>query len=138
MSGANRRLFAMPRGASGAAGDGAELGLAGVSSFAFQGTNGHALLQPAAIAAEPAAQPPVMPAWKRQHIHVLPPAHTQLRLGGVAASGSAQARAIFEMHLGSQTVHAFFSDHRVSGKAIFPGKREGGRAGCCSTGSRHR
>jgi len=125
VSGANRGLFAMPREQGGAAAGSHtdEPAVAGMSSFAFQGTNAHALLLtpalPASIVNTPAAIR--MPAWQRQYIHVLPPAHVQLYSASVAGAGAAQ-KAAFVMRLGSQAVHAFFSDHRVSGKAIFPGK----------------
>ena len=90
--------------------------LAGVSSFAFQGTNAHLLLSDA-----PAGQPAAAggPAWQHQYVQVLPPAHSQLR--SVAADPAAKA-LVLEMRVGQQAVHAFFCDHQVSGKLIFPGK----------------
>lgn len=95
----------------------------GISSFAFQGTNAHALLAPAAGSAGPdeLAAPVTMPAWQRQYISVLPPAHTQLRSVSLAGTGAAR-RAVLSMHLGAQACHSFFCDHQVSGKLIFPGK----------------
>ena len=121
MSGANRGLYAMPRQLGGRAST--SNSVAGISSFAFQGTNAHALIAPVmegALASD-AAAPPTMPGWQRQFISVLPPAHTQLRSVRVAGTGAAR-RAVLAMQLGAQACHAFFCDHQVSGKLIFPGK----------------
>ena len=114
VGGAARGLFAMPKQPARAAAV-APGTMVGISSFAFQGTNAHALL--AALAGSTEGGPAGKPvAWQRNHISVLPPAHVQLR----AFSLSSTSRAAFEMTLG-QPVHAFFADHIVSGKVVFPG-----------------
>ena len=126
MGGANRGLFSMSRQLAGLDTSAAaeQAGVAGISSFAFQGTNAHALISPADHSAIAAAEPagPVMPAWQRQYVSVVPPAHTQLFAASVAAGAGAARNVTFDMRLGSQAVHAFFCDHQVSGKLIFPGK----------------
>ena len=124
VSGANRGLFAMPRQLGGRSSSSSDRSsVTGISSFAFQGTNAHALLAPAAKDAAPAvpAAPVTTPAWQRQYISVLPPAHTQLRSVSVAGTGAAR-RAVLAMQLGAQACHSFFCDHQVSGKLIFPGE----------------
>ena len=128
MGGANRGLFSMSRQLAGLATSAAAepAGLAGISSFAFQGTNANALISPAdhsAAAAAAAPVDPVMPAWQRQYVSVVPPAHTQLFAASVAAGAGAGRHVTFDMRLGSQAIHAFFCDHQVSGKLIFPGKQ---------------
>jgi len=83
----NARLFAMPRQAGGFAMAGAPTaGLMGVSSFAFQGTNAHALVA-AAGDSDGAVVDTVAPAWRRGHVGVLPPAHPQLDSCAMPAGG---------------------------------------------------
>jgi NADPH:quinone reductase-like Zn-dependent oxidoreductase len=128
VGGTNHGLFSMSRQLAGLASSAAaeQAGVAGISSFAFQGTNAHALISPAchsASAAAAAPAGPVMPAWQRQYVSVVPPAHTQLFAATVAAGVGAARQVTFDMRLGSQAVHAFFCDHQVSGKLIFPGKQ---------------
>ena len=120
-------LFAMPRQPGGRASTApaADGSLAGVSSFAFQGTNAHAVVSPVDVAAQAAAATaptPAMPAWQRQFTSVVPPVHPQVATASVAGAGMAR-RVTFAMRLGSQACHAFFCSHQVSGKLIFPGKR---------------
>ena len=119
VSGANHGLFAMHRQLGGRT---SSIGsVTGISSFAFQGTNAHALVAPVASAAAVPAVAPTMPAWQRQYISVLPPVHTQLRSASVAGTGAAR-RIMLAMQLGAQACHSFFCDHQVSGKLIFPGE----------------
>jgi acyl transferase domain-containing protein len=115
VSGTNTGLFAAPKqhGAFGAS----PSGLAGVSSFAFQGTNAHILLgSPTGVLDLEEAGMFKAPAWKKQFINVVPPAHPLIGLA--IPSGTAVA---FEFSLGAP-VAAFFNDHQVSGKPIFPGQ----------------
>lgn len=130
VSGANRGLFAMPRQLIGHISTPADL--AGISSFAFQGTNAHALISPAASNGEAGtAVPAIMPVWQQQFISVVAPAHTQLAGASVAGAGAARHVA-FAMRLGSQAMHAFFCDHQVTGKLIFPGMHLLPRSSACS------
>jgi acyl transferase domain-containing protein/acyl carrier protein len=130
LSGANATLFSMPRvqggfgfsssfGNNGGAAAAVGGALAGVSSFAFQGTNAHILLSrttPEAINTTKVS----MPVWKQTYASVLPPAHPQIYSASRSSSNSVPSAITLEMRLG-QPIHAFFQAHRVSGKAIFPG-----------------
>lgn len=100
----------------------------GVSAFAFQGTNAHALLEaPAATSDAPApADLAVLPAWQRRRQHVLPEAHyliSSATVAGAAGRGGASARrALFHAELAGAPL-AFLWDHQVLGKALFPGEQ---------------
>ena len=90
----------------------------GISSFAFQGTNAHAILDlPSALAAASALvtssgqQHP----WQKRHISVLPPMHASL----MAAATAKGADVTFEWRLQSQA-SAFLYDHIVQGQCILP------------------
>lgn len=91
--------------------------LAGVSSFAFQGTNCHLIVGAASHTIDQAA---VVPNWQSQFINVLPPAHAMVM---AFTSGPARA-AVFAMQL-DHAAHAYLRDHQVSEKIIFPGKSVG-------------
>ena len=62
----------LPRASSPAVLGGAASIATGVSSFAFQGTNAHALLQQAANTAATATAPPGLAVWSRQRVWVAP------------------------------------------------------------------
>lgn len=111
---ANPHLFSMPKQHFGAIVN--SQFSAGVSSFAFQGTNAH-LVMGASLAASSAAEEKLLPHWRRHYIHVLPPAHPQLWcISAIYRAGTVS----FEMRLGHPAL-AFFCDHQVSSKIIFPG-----------------
>ena len=78
VSAANSGLFAITRELGGFAGLATPLpSLAGTSSFAFQGTNAHALISPAADNGTSTVGI-LTPIWKRQYVNVVPPAHVQV------------------------------------------------------------
>lgn len=101
------------------AGEG-EATAAGVSAFAFQGTNAHALLctpgtaSPAALACAAAAPE----AWQRRRHWFAPTPHALLpRLAAAAGrAGAVHLQAV----LGGSAL-AYLQDHRVGGRALFPG-----------------
>ena len=89
----------------------------GVSSFAFQGTNAHALLAlPSALAADPQGSSTLCHAWQKRHTSVLPPLHACLT--SAATSGRGEV-VTFACALQSQS-SAFLYDHIVQGQCILP------------------
>lgn len=91
--------------------------IAGVSAFAFQGTNAHAVLLSAPKAALPRATPTASSmVWRRSRAWVAPPASIFVR-GLAPASGA--GKSAFEVQLfGSHA--AFLRQHRVFGAAVAP------------------
>ena len=94
----------------------------GVSAFAFQGTNAHAVLSTdlcrAFIARGPAT------AWMggRQHARrcwALPPAHVLLRHAAVNSAAARRSEMVFQCDPAAPAV-AFLLDHRVRGRALLP------------------
>ena len=85
---------------------------AGVSSFAFQGTNAHAI-----VMAGNEIIPPEWAErqWQKQHISVLPPACPFIRRGVVS-----RGAIVFEVDL-MHPSFSFIQSHQVGGSAIFPG-----------------
>ena len=119
MGGSNAGLFALLKQQAGHAEvDASPSALTGISSFAFQGTNAHVLLggSTSSQSADHRAAGPL--SWERQFTSVLPAAHAQLQSAVTQAGGK---RMALEMHLGQHALQAFFCDHQVSGKLIFPG-----------------
>ena len=89
----------------------------GVSAFAFQGTNAHAVLQSASGALEsPASRQQSRPAWQRQRLWYCCQARAVVQRA-VAVSG---AQVSFQTLL-SQPSLGFLLDHRIQGAALFPG-----------------
>lgn len=98
--------------------------LGGVSSFAFQGTNAHAVLahQTAAGFALPTAAPAFLAAARvtAARFWVLPAAHPFISSGGVGRSKAGGATAIFECNLLAPRL-ALYAHHEVFGRVLFPG-----------------
>ena len=86
----------------------------GVSAFAFQGTNAHALLAGQAVGAE--VEKPTGVWSRKQRYWVVPRAHALLHQAVVAM----KSRVTMQADL-SRASLAFFWDHQVSGKVLFPG-----------------
>lgn len=119
-------------------------GMAGVSSFAFQGTNAHVLLSPAAPP-RPFVEPPsgggdgCSIVWQRSYCHVLPPAHSLLRRAAVlqplqpaAGAGDVASVAGHLVSFEAELLHpaaAFLHEHRVNNRAVFPGAGAWGGSG---------
>ncbi len=109
--------------AIGASSSGASV--AGISSFAFQGTNAHALLQQAGgAAAAPVAVE--LAIWSKQRMWVAPPAHILLQTAATSGSGAgrlarrqASAAVALEAALAAPQL-AFLWQHSVLGMAMFP------------------
>ena len=107
----------LPRHASGAAC--AAAALAGVSSFAFQGTNAHALVRQAqgARAVSSAAR---LAAWARQRLWVAPPVHAMLQsAAAVAGRRSRQQQLLLEGFLSAPRL-AFLWEHTVVSLPLLP------------------
>lgn len=88
----------------------------GISSFAFQGTNAHAVLQASATAE--AATPAVAAlTWRQQRQWVLPPAHCLIKhcMTGKQASSVSFACNLLQPALG------FLWEHQVMERSLFPG-----------------
>lgn len=88
----------------------------GVSAFAFQGTNAHALVtvtNSASITCQGDA------AWQLKRRYVLPAAHLLATIGTVSSS-SGKARVLMQANLRGPQL-AFLWDHKVMGKPVFPG-----------------
>ena len=113
--------WALPRQAGGlpfAGAGGAAAPVRGVSSFAFQGTNAHALLlgaQPAAGAPPAAAPPP--PAWRRAFTWAAPAAH--LFVGGALPGGGAPGKLVLAVRLEGAGA-AFLLDNVIGGAPWLP------------------
>jgi hypothetical protein len=80
VGGTNAGLFAMPRAPGGFGCAGRDTPVSGISSFAFQGTNAHVLVRPAAVE-EASEAATVKPTWLKQYISVVPIAHVQVTAG---------------------------------------------------------
>ena len=89
----------------------------GISSFAFQGTNAHALLAlPSAPAADPQGSSTLRHAWQKRHTSVLPPLHACLTSAATSGGGEVVTFACMLQSHGN----AFLYDHIVRGQSILP------------------
>ena len=98
-------------------------GTYGVSAFAYQGTNAHALLKPAASLADGQAwqQPAARLPWRGQRHFVLPELSQLLHSVHIAAHAAGGSEAVFHCNLSAVQL-AYLWDHQVLGKSIFPGE----------------
>ena len=117
----------LPRQMSAAVGtSGNGTSVAGISSFAFQGTNAHALLQQAGGGAAAAPLAAELAIWSKQRMWVAPPAHILLQTAATTGSGAgklarrqASAAVALEASLAVPQL-AFMWQHSVLGLAMFP------------------
>lgn len=86
----------------------------GVSAFAFQGTNAHALLTAPPHTNEHIPAQGVEMLWKHEEVSVAPPVHPVLR--GVTASSTAVTFSCALQH----PCNAFLRQHVVGGRALLP------------------
>jgi acyl transferase domain-containing protein len=89
----------------------------GVSSFAFQGTNAHAVLGTLSYPNPTLAPPSAAAAWRRRRLWYAGAAHALL----VSAAADARGRAVaLHARLGAPGLGCLL-DHRVAGRALLPG-----------------
>ena len=121
------RGFALPRQdaqapLSGSAAQGLE-SVQGLSSFAFQGTNAHAVLcnlPHSAGPALPASHKATAALWRRSRFWFVPHMHTLLHRCTVAAPGI----QTMEMQLSTELARsslAYLQDHQIRGRVLLPG-----------------
>ena len=103
--------------------------LGGISSFAFQGTNAHAILGKRAGTAGGFALPPASQAFleaaavQRTRYWVLPAANPLIdsaRVAAVGRAGTSGGSVTFECQLAAPRL-ALYADHTVFGRVLFPG-----------------
>ena len=96
--------------------------LSGVSAFAFQGTNAHALLARPEGGSLPDTSRLAAVGWQREACWVAPPVHIMLHSARSTGVGSARKAGLqMECHLSATPRLASFWDHRVAGRVLFPG-----------------
>ena len=105
--------------------------LCGVSAYAFQGTNAHAIIQrppeapaggsAAGAAGLPNTSRPTVALWQKEAHWVGPPVHALLHAGRPLAGGSRKASLALDCQLSATPRLAYFWDHRVGGRVLFPG-----------------
>jgi acyl transferase domain-containing protein len=88
----------------------------GVSAFAFQGTNAHAVVQPAPLSLE-AGRFESHLTWDRRRHYVVPAANLLIHQALVAG----RKTVTLECNLMASQL-SFLWDHQVLGKSIFPGR----------------
>ena len=88
----------------------------GVSSFAFQGTNAHAVME-ASNTAQASTTAGVPVSWRRQRQWVLPLAHCLLKH---SLPGASPSKTTFACSL-QQPALAFLWEHEVHDRSLFPG-----------------
>jgi 3-oxoacyl-(acyl-carrier-protein) synthase/acyl carrier protein len=93
--------------------------LVGVSAFAFQGTNAHAVVKSSLIISlkDKNDSGGVIP-WKKRRYYVLPEAHLLLQTAVTVIPSTGQVSLVADL---SSPQLAFLWDHKVMGKSIFPG-----------------
>ena len=97
----------------------------GVSAFAFQGTNAHAIILASGSSSGPSgSSSTAAPAWQRRRHYVLPEASLLAAVTLVPPAGG-RRQVVVQADLASAQL-AFLWDHRVMGRGIFPGK-----SACC-------
>ena len=106
----------LPRQSRGLPSGGHALASTGISSFAFQGTNAHAVLQasPTSVAGPTAVADFT---WQLRRQWVLPPAHCLIKH---CMPGEQPNKAMFACKL-LQPALAFLWEHQVMGRSLFPG-----------------
>jgi hypothetical protein len=104
--------------------------LSGVSAYAFQGTNAHALLKRPTEAQTaggtlagslPNTARPVAAHWQREACWVAPPVHIMLHRVRGSGGSSRKASILLECQLSTTPQLAYFWDHRVGSRVLFPG-----------------
>ncbi|KAL4451846.1 hypothetical protein ABPG75_007508, partial [Micractinium tetrahymenae] len=101
--------------------------LSGISAYAFQGTNAHALVArapqaPPAGGAMPNTARPAAVGWQKEAHWVAPPVHPMLHSCRFSGAGSARkATLLIECQLSATPRLAYYWDHRVGGRVLFPG-----------------
>lgn len=116
LAGSSGGLVTLPRQGGALPQGGQSLASTGISSFAFQGTNAHAVLQ--ASATVEAAFPTVAALnWRQQRQWVLPPAHCLMKH---CMTGKQASSATFACNL-HQPALGFLWEHQVMERSLFPG-----------------
>jgi len=89
----------------------------GVSAFAYQGTNGHALVMPAAGAGRPSPSPPSPAPWRHRRFWWQACAHPLL---GAVGPATARLATFVATPLATSPCLAWLGDHSVGRRAIAP------------------
>ena len=95
------------------------LAATGVSAFAFQGTNAHAVLGRVA-SAHPAAVQPSQHAWQLRRCWFAPAPHALLARLAAGGGGGSKGVVHLQAALTASSSLAYLWDHQVAGRALFP------------------
>jgi len=110
-------MWSAPRQAGPVVNNGAAGAVTGVSAFAFQGTNAHALMQSPSPTTGSSIEKP-NGRWTHQRLWVAPLPHAGLHAAVVASGDNASIR--MQCHLLSDPL-AYLWDHQVLNQVLFPG-----------------
>ena len=108
-----RQTFGLPASSSFS---GAGSNIIGVSSFAFQGTNAHALLEKPLLWARPDRRP-FASCWRKEYYWLAPLPHPMIHSTGELSSTS----IALDCWLSETPALAYLWDHRVANRVLFPG-----------------
>lgn len=93
---------------------------AGVSAFAFQGTNAHALVSPSSNTST-IFEDPIVPQWQHRRHWFAPAPHALLRKAYIPSINSSKKKVVTLQVDVYQSATAYLLDHVVSGRALLPG-----------------